>query len=394
MIWRVLAIVGNENNLENPSHSRVKATIFYCSFFFRELFMKIVKLNRQFLEESLTINQNLNYGGIGLAINIRGEYIYIPMTSKIKYDENKLNDLNYPFFNIGEKRKYGTLNIKDYIYVHHSVITNVEESKLINDEIIFFKKNRNIIEKKIIRRINKYKQSYDIKAKEFLNNFLSIRTESARNEAEKYTQKLIDSMAMLEKVNFSKEDLEKIIEYKVMERVDTYDIYTILNLKTAWTDIIRTLDKKLTLDYIVDINKTIAIHQALIVGELRNGINSVGGEFEIEIPNKDKILKFIDNINVVINEGITTKIEDIAISLFHNIVTNQWFYDGNKRTGFAIMNKILIQNGIGIVLITEEVEKEFSEKLYSCYKERNEKSKKEFIDFIKNFCYIEFNITR
>ena len=197
-------------------------------------------------------------------------------------------------------------------------------------------------------------------------------------------------MAIIEKVNFTKDDLESIIEYKVMEKVDLYDVQTILNLKTAWEDIMRTLDKKLTLDYIIDINKTIASHQALKVGEIRDGINSVSGLFEVEVPNKELVLSFIDKINKIITEGNSIKIENIAISLFYTLVVNQWFYDGNKRTGFAIMNKILIQNGIGLVLITEELEKNFSEKLFLCYKEKGEKSKREFIEFIKNYCYIKF----
>lgn len=152
----------------------------------------------------------------------------------------------------------------------------------------------------------------------------------------------------------------------------------------------RTLDKKLTLDYVIDINKTIAIHQALKVGELRDSVNSVSGLFEIEIPNQEEVIKFIERINKSISEGNNLKIENIAICLFYTLVTNQWFYDGNKRTGFAIMNKILIQNGIGIVLITKELEEEFSKKLFNCYKERGEKSKKEFIEFLKNYCYIKF----
>lgn len=98
----------------------------------------------------------------------------------------------------------------------------------------------------------------------------------------------------------------------------------------------RTLDEKLTLDYIIDINKTIASHQVLKVGEIRDGVNSVGGLFEIEIPNKELILKFIDKINKIIAEGNSIKIENTAIRLFYTLVVNQWFYDGNKRTGFAI----------------------------------------------------------
>ena len=352
--------------------------------------MRIVKLNKNYLKEILKINNHINKEGIGLAVNLRDNYIFIPMTSQIKYKIEKLNYLDYPLFNIGNKRKYGTLVIKDYIYIHHSVITDVDSDDRIIDEITFFKENREIIEKKIIRRINKYKESYDKKIQEVLFDFLTKRKTEARYNGKKYAEKLINSMAIIEKVNFTKSDLENIIEYKVMEKVDLYDVQTILNLKTAWEDIMRTLDKKLTLEYIIDINKTIASHQALKVGDIRDGVNSVGGLFEIETPNKELILKFIDKINKIITEGNNIKIENIAICLFYTLVINQWFYDGNKRTGFAIMNKILIQNGIGLVLITEELEKKFSEKLFLCYKEKGEKSKREFIEFIKNYCYIKF----
>ena len=352
--------------------------------------MRIVKLNENYLEEILKINGHINKKGIGLALNIKDNFIFIPITSQIKYDSEKLKHLDYPLFNIGDKRKYGTLVIKDYIYIHHSIITDVDSDDRIIDEITFFKKNREFIEKKTIRRINKYKESYDKKIQEILFNFLYKRKTEARNNGKKYAEKLINSMAIIEKVNFTKDDLESIIEYKVMEKVDLYDVQTILNLKTAWEDIMRTLDKKLTLDYIIDINKTIASHQALKVGEIRDGINSVSGLFEVEVPNKELVLSFIDKINKIITEGNSIKIENIAISLFYTLVVNQWFYDGNKRTGFAIMNKILIQNGIGLVLITEELEKNFSEKLFLCYKEKGEKSKREFIEFIKNYCYIKF----
>lgn len=352
--------------------------------------MRIVKLNENYLKEILKINNHINKEGIGLAVNLRDNYIFIPMTSQIKYEIEKLNYLDYPLFNIGNKRKYGTLVIKDYIYIHHSIIVDVDSDDRIIDEITFFKENREIIEKKIIRRINKYKESYDKKIQEVLFDFLTKRKTEARYNGKKYAENLINSMAIIEKVNFTKSDLENIIEYKVMEKVDLYDVQTILNLKTAWEDIMRTLDKKLTLDYIIDINKTIASHQALKVGDIRDGVNSVGGLFEIETPNKELILKFIDKINKIITEGNNIKIENIAICLFYTLVINQWFYDGNKRTGFAIMNKILIQNGIGLVLITEELEKKFSEKLFLCYKEKGEKSKREFIEFIKNYCYIKF----
>ncbi|WP_300328785.1 Fic family protein [Fusobacterium sp.] len=351
--------------------------------------MKIVKLNLDYLNKILEENPNFNRGGIGLTLNIKNTYIFIPITSQKKYDINKLSYLDYPLFNIGDKRDYGTLVIKDYVYINHSVITDVAHDSRITDEIIFLKNNREIIEKKLLRRINKYKTNYDKNMKNILNYFITSKKENTKSNAKKFTTKLIQSMKILEKVNFSKDELDTILEYRVMNRVDMYDAHTILNIKTAWEEIIRTLDTDLTLDYIININKIIASHQALEVGKVRDQINYVNG-IEISIPDKNKILSFINKVNYSILEGNNMNVENIAISLFYNLVTNQWFFDGNKRTGFAIMNKILIQNGIGVILITDKVEKDFSQKLFLCYMEKNEKTKKEFIDFIKEECYIKF----
>lgn len=76
--------------------------------------MKIVKLNLDYLNKILEENPNFNRGGIGLTLNIKNTYIFIPITSQKKYDINKLSYLDYPLFNIGDKRDYGTLVIKDY----------------------------------------------------------------------------------------------------------------------------------------------------------------------------------------------------------------------------------------------------------------------------------------
>jgi prophage maintenance system killer protein len=45
---------------------------------------------------------------------------------------------------------------------------------------------------------------------------------------------------------------------------------------------------------------------------------------------------------------------------FVTLLKNSCFFDGNKRTGIIIANHILIQNGIGIMKISEDDFPEFS----------------------------------
>ena len=64
--------------------------------------MRIVKLNENYLEEILKINGHINKKGIGLALNIKDNFIFIPITSQIKYDSEKLKHLDYPLFNVND----------------------------------------------------------------------------------------------------------------------------------------------------------------------------------------------------------------------------------------------------------------------------------------------------
>lgn len=65
--------------------------------------------------------------------------------------------------------------------------------------------------------------------------------EDNRNRAINYANNAIASMKNLEKLNFTFEEVEKIIAYKVFEKIDLYDVKTIFNLKDAWDYLIKNL---------------------------------------------------------------------------------------------------------------------------------------------------------
>ena len=102
MFWRTLSHSRECKCFGEPSHSRISYN-FGCSFFLGE-FMRIVKLNKNYLEEILKINGHINKKGIGLALNIKDNFIFIPITSQIKYDSEKLKYLDYPLFNLTGKK--------------------------------------------------------------------------------------------------------------------------------------------------------------------------------------------------------------------------------------------------------------------------------------------------
>ena len=62
---------------------------------------------------------------------------------------------------------------------------------------------------------------------------------------------------------------------------------------------------------------------------------------------------------------------------------SQLFWDGNKRTSLISANKILIQNGKGILMVQDKNLKEFSQ-LLTQYYDTNQSEKIE--EFLYNHC--------
>ncbi|MGL4863498.1 Fic family protein [Cetobacterium sp.] len=353
--------------------------------------MIIAKLDKKYLEFIQNIKPNFHKSGIGLFLYYRDSYIFIPITSQkrlippgkdIKLDKKSLSK----FFPLGKNSKNGTFLIVDYIYVLPYLVEKVYETSTIRSESIYINQNKTELLKRIRDQINYSKPHSDKEKKIIFNQYIKTFVEKNRSEAIKYTKLAINSMAVLEKINFTSEQIDDLIDYKVLERVDSYEVETVLNIKNAWRDMIENLFNKLSLENIIATNKIIAQHQALYVGKIRDSIGRVSGEFEIAPPNPEALKRYLKYI--LNNQQIPIYLK--ALNIFYRIITNQWFFDGNKRTAFVIANKLLIEAGAGIILVKEEVKDEFNELLYNCYKYSDDKNKEIFFKFLLEKCLKTF----
>ena len=87
------------------------------------------------------------------------------------------------------------------------------------------------------------------------------------------------------------------------------------------------------------------------LGKLRTTPVNIGGtnwkpQFPIESQIKGELEKLL-------NQPEKTKTE-IAIEIMLWIMRRQMFIDGNKRVGMLFANKIMIENGCGIITISQE----------------------------------------
>ena len=184
----------------------------------------------------------------------------------------------------------------------------------------------------------------------------------------------IYNSAKLEGINTTYPDTKTILEGVNVPTLKLDEINCILNLRDAWNYVLSNVDSNINLDFICKVNSYVSRNESLEWGVLRTGKVGINGvDYIPDIPVKEQI---IDNINSILTEECATK---KAINLMLYLMRSQIFWDGNKRTSMIIANKIMIENGCGIITIKEEFINEFNNLLTDYYNTGNSKKIEEFI---------------
>ncbi|MCI8470883.1 MAG: Fic family protein [Clostridia bacterium] len=188
----------------------------------------------------------------------------------------------------------------------------------------------------------------------------------------------IYSNAKIEGCNVTFPETETILNGVNVPNLKLDDIQCILNLRDAWKYVIATIEKDFNLAYISKINEQVARNESLQWGVLRTGKVLISGtEYVPEIPKEEEVNAKLEEILAIKN--ITNR----AIKYMLYGMRSQLFWDGNKRTSMICANKILIQNGKGILMVQDKDLKEFSQ-LLTDYYTTNQSEKIE--EFLWNHC--------
>jgi prophage maintenance system killer protein len=167
-------------------------------------------------------------------------------------------------------------------------------------------------------------------------------------------------------------------------RID--EIVTINNLKHAWQFILSTITDKIDFNYISSVHSLVGSNVVESPGKLRIYDVTMGGtKWKPKMPNKDELEILLEKCNKGILEHTENiSVTDVAITLMCKLMKMQVFNDGNKRTAMLIANKILIENGKGIISVSEDNKEEFGYKLIAYYED--EEKINELKEFIYNNC--------
>lgn len=188
---------------------------------------------------------------------------------------------------------------------------------------------------------------------------------------------LVDNVyanARMEGINITFPQTKTILEGINVPNLKIDEIQCILNLRDAWKFVITNIDDEFNLKFICNVNEYVARNESLEWGKLRNGkVEITGTDYIPEIPNEELVNQEIEEILKI--ENITER----AITYMLYGMRKQLFWDGNKRTSTISANKIMIQNGKGIIKVPDNKLEEFNKLLSEYYSTNNMEEIKEFI---------------
>lgn len=202
--------------------------------------------------------------------------------------------------------------------------------------------------------------------------------------AKKVLVSSIYNSAKLEGINTTYPDIKTIIDGANVPSLRLDEINCILNLRDAWNFVLSNIDEAITLDFICKVNSFVSRNESLEWGVLRTGKVGINGvDYIPDIPNEAKIIADIKNI---MEEDNITK-RSLVLMLY--LMRTQAFWDGNKRTSMIVANKIMIENGCGVITIKEEYFKEFNSLLTEYY---NTNKMESLLEFLYNNCIFGMEI--
>ncbi len=184
--------------------------------------------------------------------------------------------------------------------------------------------------------------------------------------------------ANLEGIDVTYPETQVIYDGGVVNGLTVDKIITINNLKYSWQFILENEGIEYNFKALCHLHKLTCDKLVLDgnLGRLRTTPVSIGGtSWKPQFPVESQIKEELEQL---LNQPEKSKTE-IAIEVMLWIMRRQMFIDGNKRVGMLFANKIMIDNGCGIITIAQENQQTFFKKLINYYESGDNTDLKKWI---------------
>ena len=172
--------------------------------------------------------------------------------------------------------------------------------------------------------------------------------------------------ANLEGIAVTYPETQAIYDEGTVNGLTVDQVIAINNLKYAWAFILEEHEIKYDYKVLCQLHKLITdkLIPTNFSGRIRTTPVSIGGttwkpQFPIETQIQEELQELLSQKDKSFTE--------ISIEIMLWIMRRQMFLDGNKRVAMLFANKIMIDNGCGIISIAQQYQSEFYEKLIRYY---------------------------
>ena len=177
-------------------------------------------------------------------------------------------------------------------------------------------------------------------------NLYDDRVQTAIRLAKNMLVESIWTSAHIEGYKTTFDDTEEIIYGNEDITAYSNEMLFIIGMRDAWQFLLENVDAKDNLLFIRELNTIYGHYLIHGCGEVRTtNVYIKGSSYVPHIPTTLEILADIDKINEIVDPVRR------AIVYFCYLCKKQIFIDGNKRIAQLMCNKVLIENGIGIMSI-------------------------------------------
>lgn len=181
--------------------------------------------------------------------------------------------------------------------------------------------------------------------------------------------------ANLEGIGITYPDTQAIYNGMAVSGYTIEDINAVNDLKYAWQFLLEHMNEKIDLAFIKKVHTLLGKYTVINAGILRQDEVRIGGtDWTPELPDENKAES---EIQYILDSN--TSPLDKALDMTLYLMRAQLFYDGNKRIAMLIGNKIMIENGQGILSVIQKDIKEFYKLLVSYYETNQNSELKQFL---------------
>lgn len=205
-----------------------------------------------------------------------------------------------------------------------------------------------------------------------------IGKEQALFIAQKLRDELIFNMAKAEGNPLTFAETSTVIHGLSVAGHKMSDLHQVENIRDGWDFVIDAVrNNRFDIDkgLFIHINAIVARDENPYPGDFRRGMVTISGTKytpPLALVLNDHFKQMMDNYNTVGDM-------DSVMDLFLDTARNQYFNDGNKRTGQLVMNGALMMRGHAPFTFAPDADASFREKLLNFYETGEKNDMRQFI---------------